>query len=149
MVSRKLREQDSSNDATCVALAGLRSKVEMPSPAQTGAQGEIMVDDAGLDKLKDLQAQMDKLVDKVGWMEKEKQCLEQIQKHMDDICSASRFRLEELFFQLSDQRDGKAAGIAFGLDEERIFILRQRVLERLSIEDKVQMEFGRLKAMPR
>lgn len=52
-----------------------------------------------------------------------------------------------MFYQLTKELEGRCApeDIEFGLDEDRIFILRQRVLERLSVEDSVQCDFLRLK----
>ena len=67
---------------------------------------------------------------------------------------ASKLRLEIMFHQLTKELLGKCEpeDVEYGLDEDRTFILRQRVLERLSIENQVQLEFLRLKEsqqMPR
>lgn len=65
----------------------------------------------------------------------------------EQISLASKISLETMFYQLTKELEGRCApeDIEFGLDEDRTFILRQRVLERLSVEDNVQCEFLRLK----
>lgn len=70
-----------------------------------------------------------------------------MQSHLEQISLSSKISLETMFYQLTKELEGRCApeNIEFGLDEDRIFILRQRVLERLSVEDGVQCEFLRLK----
>jgi hypothetical protein len=70
-----------------------------------------------------------------------------MQRFLDEISLAHKLRLETIFYQLTKEYAGRCApeNIEFGLDEDRLFILRQRVLERLAVEDSVQCEFERLK----
>lgn len=74
--------------------------------------------------------------------------LTDMHRYMDQISLASKISLEAMFYQLTKELEGRChpENIEFGLDEDRLFILRQRVLERLSVEDSVQCEFLRLKA---
>jgi hypothetical protein len=73
--------------------------------------------------------------------------VQEMQRFLDDISLAHKLRLETMFYQLTKEYGGRCAPeeIQYGLDEDRLFILRQRVLERLSVEDGVQCEFERLK----
>jgi hypothetical protein len=70
-----------------------------------------------------------------------------MQGFLDDISLAHKLRLETMFYQLTKEYAGRCGleNIEFGLDEDRLFILRQRVLERLTVEDSIQREFERLK----
>jgi chromosome segregation ATPase len=73
--------------------------------------------------------------------------VQDMQHFLDDISLAHKLRLETIFYQLTKEYAGRCApeNIQFGLDVDRLFILRQRVLERLAVEDSVQCEFERLK----
>ena len=91
--------------------------------------------------LEKLMIQMDEVRDDI-------RALADMHRHMDHISLASKISLETMFYQLTKELEGRChpENIEFGLDEDRLFIFRQRVLERLSIEDSVQCEFLRLKA---
>ena len=72
----------------------------------------------------------------------------EMQRIMDKITMAHKLRLETMFYQLTKEYEGRCAPeeIQFEhLDEDQLFMVRQRVLERLSVEDGVQCEFERLK----
>jgi hypothetical protein len=66
---------------------------------------------------------------------------------LEQVSLSNKISLESMFYQLTKELEGRCAPgeIEFGLDEDRTFILRQRVLERLSVEDSIQCEFLRLK----
>ena len=70
-----------------------------------------------------------------------------MQHYMDEVATAHKLRLETMFYQLTKEYEGRCAPgeVEFGLEEDDLFKLRQRILERLSIEDGVQCEFLRLK----
>ena len=70
-----------------------------------------------------------------------------MQRIMDEISLAHKLRLETMFYQLTKEYEGRCApeDIEFGLQEDQLFMVRQRILERLSVEDGVQCEFVRLK----
>ena len=71
----------------------------------------------------------------------------EMQHYMDEVATAHKLRLETMFYQLTKEYEGRCAPgeVEFGLEEDDLFKLRQRILERLSIEDGVQCEFVRLK----
>jgi hypothetical protein len=79
---------------------------------------------------------------------------DELQHHLDQCSLSSKIRLESMFYQLTKEYLNKCnpEDVEFGLDKDSTFMVRQRVLERLAVEDSVQMEFQRLKEsqeMPR
>ncbi|KAH0347633.1 hypothetical protein KCU81_g3569, partial [Aureobasidium melanogenum] len=94
-----------------------------------------------------LMIQMDEVRNKIRKLERDMGYQADMHRHLEQISLSSKISLETMFYQLTKELEGKCApeNIEFGLDEDRIFILRQRVLERLSVEDSVQCKFLRLK----
>ncbi|KAH0368894.1 hypothetical protein KCU65_g3727, partial [Aureobasidium melanogenum] len=94
-----------------------------------------------------LAIQMDEVRNKIRKLERDMGYQADMHRHLEQISLSSKISLETMFYQLTKELEGRCApeNIEFGLDEDRIFILRQRVLERLSVEDGVQCEFLRLK----
>lgn len=90
---------------------------------------------------------VERLMIQMDEVRKEISTLSNMHRLSEQISLASKISLETMFYQLTKELEGRCApeNIEFGLDEDRIFILRQRVLERLSVEDNVQCEFLRLK----
>ncbi|KAI5251292.1 hypothetical protein E4T42_04466 [Aureobasidium subglaciale] len=110
--------------------------------------------DSSADDVERLVIQMDEVRSKIGEMQEELNTQIEMRNIMDECATASKVRLETMFYQLTKElmHTCEPEHNEFGLDEERTFIVRQRVLERLTIENGVQLEFERLQQsqlMPR
>ncbi|CAD0107235.1 unnamed protein product [Aureobasidium uvarum] len=144
-------------DPTTDAIFKLQSKIDClaedvhygsrNAESSTGNRSSSAVD------VEDLVKQLGKIRNKTSTIEKDLKDQAKMRDLMDDILQAHRMTLETMFYQLTKEfhEECQPEDIVYGkqgkydLDEKRIFMLRQRVLERLSIEDKVQLEFQRLK----
>ncbi|KAG9562557.1 hypothetical protein KCU71_g12962, partial [Aureobasidium melanogenum] len=94
-----------------------------------------------------LMIQMDDVRNKIRKLEKDMGYQVDMYRLLEQVQLSNKISLESMFYQLTKELEGRCAPgeIEFGLDEDRTFILRQRVLERLSVEDSIQCEFLRLK----
>ncbi|KAG9525544.1 hypothetical protein KCV07_g950, partial [Aureobasidium melanogenum] len=94
-----------------------------------------------------LMIQMDDVRNKIRKPEKDMGYQVDMYRLLEQVSLSNKISLESMFYQLTKELEGRCAPgeIEFGLDEDRTFILRQRVLERLSVEDSIQCEFLRLK----
>ncbi|KAK6005234.1 hypothetical protein QM012_008013 [Aureobasidium pullulans] len=151
-------------DTVSKTVDDLRSKLERLSTSNSG----LSSNDSSISKL---QHQIDRLAEEVRCkgnnaeedaeskalsindtgvldeLRNEINSLADMHRLMDQISLSNKIGLETMFYQLTKELAGRCLSgeIEFGLDEDRLFILRQRVLERLSVEDSVQCEFLRLK----
>ncbi|KAG9582254.1 hypothetical protein KCU77_g10310, partial [Aureobasidium melanogenum] len=151
-------------------IDGLRTELERPSNVNSGSRGNENSAPRGnhlrLDVTPDaifrLQSQLDRLAEEVRHKKAESpksdassaaNDVKTLMIQMDDVRNKIRKLEQDTGHQadmhrlLEQELEGRCAPgeIEFGLDEDRAFILRQRVLERLSVEDSVQCEFLRLK----
>ncbi|KAI5205318.1 hypothetical protein E4T39_03119 [Aureobasidium subglaciale] len=110
--------------------------------------------DSSADDMERLVIQMDEVRSKIGEMQQEFNIQAEMRRFMDECAEANKVRLEMMFYQLTKELMGKCdpEDIDFGMSEQRTFILRQHVLERLTIANAAQLEFERLRQsqlMPR
>ncbi|THX05128.1 hypothetical protein D6D13_07387 [Aureobasidium pullulans] len=142
---------------TSAAIVQMQSQIDRLtkdiSHKRIGAES-LKSGDSSANDTERLLIQMDEVHAQICEMEERLSSLTEAQRLVDECGMASKLRLEIMFYQLTKELLGKCEpeDVEYGLDEDRTFILRQRVLERLSIENQVQLEFLRLKEsqqMPR
>ncbi|KAI5206557.1 hypothetical protein AUEXF2481DRAFT_9160 [Aureobasidium subglaciale EXF-2481] len=146
-------------DATTDAISKLQTQVERLARSVQHKTATVAAEipqgnDSSADDVERLVIQMDEVRSKIGGMQEELNTQIEMRNIMDECATASKVRLETMFYQLTKElmHTCEPEHIEFGLDEERTFIVRQRVLERLTIENGVQLEFERLQQsqlMPR
>ncbi|THZ86788.1 hypothetical protein D6C84_02210 [Aureobasidium pullulans] len=142
---------------TSAAIVQMQSQIDRLtkdiSHKRIGAES-LKSGDSSANDTERLLIQMDEVHAQICEMEERLSSLTEAQRLVDECGMASKLRLEIMFYQLTKELLGKCEpeDVEYGLDEDRTFILRQRVLERLSIENQVQLEFLRLEEsqqMPR
>ncbi|KAI5274194.1 hypothetical protein E4T47_02676 [Aureobasidium subglaciale] len=146
-------------DATTDAIFKLQTQVERLARSVQHKTATVTAeipqgDDSSADDVESLIIQMDEVRSKIGELQEELNTQIEMRNVMDECATASKVRLETMFYQLTKElmHTCEPEHIEFGLDEERTFVVRQRVLERLTIENGVQLEFERLQQsqlMPR
>ncbi|KAG9895396.1 hypothetical protein KCU98_g8528, partial [Aureobasidium melanogenum] len=138
-------------DVTPDAIFGLQSQIDRLAEEVrhkvNNAESPKSDASSAANDVETLMIQMDDVRNKIRNLERDMGYQADMHHLLEQISLSNKISLESMFYQLTKELEGKCApeDIEFGLDEDRIFILRQRVLERLSVEDSVQCEFLRLK----
>ncbi|KAH0051551.1 intermediate filament, regulator of G-protein signaling, partial [Aureobasidium melanogenum] len=136
-------------DVTPDAIFRLQSQLDRLAEEVRHKNAESLKSDASsvANDVEILMIQMDDVRNKIRKLERDMGYQADMHRLLEQVSLSNKISLESMFYQLTKELEGRCAPeeIEFGLDEDRTFILRQRVLERLSVEDSVQCEFLRLK----